>query len=62
MNFLALNLAHDVATGKKTVKEARAYYAKSAMDFMQGKMDPYVQELKFTTGGDTKDPDLQAKV
>ncbi len=44
MNFLALNLANDVATERKTVEEARAYYAKAAMDFMQGKMDPYVQD------------------
>lgn len=62
MNLLALNLANDVATGKKTVEEARAYYAKAAMDFMQGKMDPYVQGLKFTTSGNTKDPDMPAKM
>src|SRR5688572_1947558 len=35
MNFLALNLANDVATGKKTVQEARDYYAKAAMGFMK---------------------------
>ncbi len=63
MNFLALNLANDVATGKKTIEEARAYYAKAAMDFMQGKMDPYVQGLKFSANGaNTKDPDMPAKM
>jgi hypothetical protein len=62
MNMLALNLANDVATDKKTVEEARAYYLKAAMDFMQGKMDTYVQELKFNTGGNTKDPDAPVKL
>lgn len=62
MNFLALNLANDVATGKKTVEEARDYYARAVKDFMQGKLDPYVQGLKFSTGGDTKDPDSPAKM
>ena len=40
MNFLALNLAHDIITGKKTVDEARDYYAKTAMKFKEGGTDP----------------------
>lgn len=59
-NFLALNLANDVATGKKTVEEARAYYARSIKEMMQGKMDPYLQKLHFSVGGDTKFPDQKA--
>lgn len=62
MNFLTLNLAHDVATGKKSVAEARTYYAKAAMEFMQGKKDPYTQGLKFSAGPKTKDPDMPAKM
>ena len=31
MNFLALNLANDVATGNKTIEKARIYYAEAAM-------------------------------
>lgn len=63
MNFLALNLANDVATGKKTVDEARGYYARAAMDFMQGKKDPYTQGLKFEVfRGSTADRDMPAKM
>ena len=61
MNFLALNLANDIATGKKTVEEARAYYAKAAMAFMKGEKDPYTSGLKFTVAnGGTADPDMPA--
>jgi hypothetical protein len=63
MNFLALNLAHDVATGKKTVEEARQYYTKAAMAFMNGEKDPYTQGLKFTVSkGGTGDRDTPAKM
>lgn len=63
MNFLALNLANDVATGKKTVDEARKYYARAAMAFMNGEKDPYTQELKFTVSkGGTGDRDMPAKM
>jgi hypothetical protein len=63
MNFLALNLANDVATGNKTVDEARAYYAKTAMAFMKGQKDPYTQGLQFTVPhGNTGDPDIPAKM
>ncbi|MFN2440518.1 MAG: hypothetical protein ABR503_15040 [Chitinophagaceae bacterium] len=63
MNFLALNLANDVATGKKTVEEARMYYAKAAMAFMKGEKDPYTQGLKFTIPhGNTGDKDMPAKM
>ncbi len=59
-NFLALNLANDVATGKKTVDEARKYYATAIKEMMQGKMDPYVQKLHFVGGGNTKFTDQKA--
>ncbi|THU36110.1 hypothetical protein FAM09_22260 [Niastella caeni] len=36
MNFLSLNLAHDIITGKKTVDEARDYYARAALQFKEG--------------------------
>lgn len=63
MNFLALNLANDAATGKKTVEEARKYYAKAAMAFMNGEKDPYTQGLKFPVyKGGTGDPDMPAKM
>jgi hypothetical protein len=61
-NFLAINLAHDVATGNKTIEQARTYYAKAIKDFMSnGQMDTYMQGLKFEVPkGNTKDPDQKA--
>ena len=63
MNFLALNLAHDIITGKKTVEEARDFYAKTAMKFKDGGTDPYTQQLQFSVPeGDTGDKDVPAKM
>jgi hypothetical protein len=60
MNFLALNLAHDIIQGSKTVEEARDAYAKTAMAFQQGTKDPLTQELQFEVPtANTADPDRQ---
>jgi hypothetical protein len=48
-NFLAINLANDIITGKKTVKEARQFYANTIKDFvLNNKMSPYMQSFQFT--------------
>jgi hypothetical protein len=63
MNFLALNLANEIANGTKTVEEARRTYAAAAMDFMQGRSSPDVEGFRFNVrAGGTADPDspLQA--
>lgn len=57
MNFLALNLAHDIITGKRSVDDARAFFARTAGDFMKGQRPAYTQELQFKAGGRTADPD-----
>ena len=58
MNLLALNLAHDVATGRRTVDDARAFYAKTAMAFKQGdESSPYVNGLIFQQEPSAADPD-----
>jgi hypothetical protein len=57
MNYLALNLAHDVATGRKTIEQARFAYARIAQKFMNGESDPYLQGLQFRTRTDTGDRD-----
>lgn len=58
MNFLALNLANDIVTGKLGVDEARGEYAKQVMDHMQGRPAPYTEGLKFQVQrGGTADPD-----
>jgi hypothetical protein len=57
-NFLALNLAHDIVTGRRTVEEARAYYAKEFLDFRRGRPTPYMEKLHFTPTSDgAVDPD-----
>jgi hypothetical protein len=61
MNFLALNLAHDIVTGRKTVAAARKEYADTAMAFMNGEKRPYTQKLQFDAmKGNTGDPDQPA--
>ena len=59
-NFLALNLMHDIVTGKKNAKEAREYYAREFADYRRKKPTPYMERLRFTpsTGG-TRDPDVR---
>lgn len=39
MNFLALNLAHEIVTGR-SVEEARRTYAETALAFIQGRSSP----------------------
>ncbi|MER9838651.1 hypothetical protein NKJ28_27385 [Mesorhizobium sp. M0145] len=46
-NFLALNLMHDIVTGKKSVEQARDYYAKEFVDFRRKKPTPYMEKLQF---------------
>jgi len=61
MNFLAINLANDVAIGERTPDEARQFYAETAMAFMEGTSDPYVEGFVFEVPeGDTADPDEPA--
>ncbi len=60
-NFLALNLAHDIVTGKRTVQQARDFYAKTVMASMKGEKPPYMQKLQFQPSrGNTMDPDKGA--
>ncbi len=61
MNFLAINLANDVAIGERTPDEARQFYAETAMAFMEGTSDPYVEGFVFEVPeGGTADPDEPA--
>ena len=61
MNFLAINLANDVAIGERTPDEARQFYAETAMAFMEGTSDPYVEGFVFEVPeGGTTDPDEPA--
>jgi hypothetical protein len=46
-NFLAINLAHEVATGERSVEEARQFYADTIQAMMQGESSPYLQGFVF---------------
>lgn len=56
-NFLALNLAHDIASGLRTVGEARQAYVENMVDFRAGRPTPYMETLQFEPQRDAGDPD-----
>jgi hypothetical protein len=65
MNYLALNLAHDVAQGKRSVEDARSFYAETAVAFMKGEKPEYTQKLVFSTNtqaGDSDQPKIDESV
>lgn len=56
-NFLALNLAHDIVTGKKTVEEARNAFAEIVKEKMNGGDPAYMKSLTFSPQNNSADPD-----
>lgn len=60
MNFLALNLAHDIITNRRSVEEAREVYADIAQAYMKGEQHPYTRGLRFITSKieESRDPDF----
>jgi hypothetical protein len=57
-NFLALNLAHDIVTGKQTVEGARKMYGEQIMAMKAMKPAPYTEKLMFPSMmSGTGDPD-----
>jgi len=59
MNFVAINLAHDVITRKLTVAEAREEYARLYRAYKKGDMRPYARSFQFPLpGANTNDPDV----
>jgi hypothetical protein len=62
MNFLAINLAHDVSRGAVKPADARKRYEQAAAAFMANKPPPLTQKLMFQpVVGQTTDPDRPAK-
>jgi hypothetical protein len=60
MNFLALNLANEVATGRRSVEDARQTYTEQAMAAMTKRDAPYTEGFLFDVpDGGTADPDEQ---
>lgn len=57
-NFLALNLAHEVATGARSWSDARQKYGEQIMMMKSGRSAPYTERLMWTPAmGGTADPD-----
>jgi hypothetical protein len=56
-NFLALNLAHDLVTGKQTVEGARTMYGEQITAMKAMRPAPYTERLLFGTMSNTNDPD-----
>jgi hypothetical protein len=60
-NILALNLANEIVTGKRTVEDARAEYARQAKAKMSGQPAPLMERLMFSPmKGNSADPDQPA--
>lgn len=57
-NFIALNLMHDIVTGKYNAEEARKAYGEITSAYLMNRPAPYAEALQFTvTEEDTKDWD-----
>lgn len=59
-NLLALNLSHEIVTRRRTVEDARAYYAREFLDARRKRPTPYMAELRFQMIQDgASDPDVR---
>ena len=47
LNFLALNVANEVATGRRSAKDAQEFFLKTAKLASSGKSSPYLDNLQF---------------
>lgn len=46
-NYLAINLAHDIIEGERSVEDARAFYASAIRKMLEGDKPAYMQSLQF---------------
>jgi len=56
-NFLALNLANEIVTGKRSVESARKMYGEQVKAMKAMQPAPYTERLMFETMMNTADPD-----
>jgi hypothetical protein len=49
-NYLALNLANDIATGKRDVASAKDFFKNTMTKSLSGKSSPEMEKLMFPTG------------
>jgi hypothetical protein len=57
-NFLAMNLAYDIISGKRSVDDARRYYAQEFLNYRKKAPTPYMKGLKFDPRS-SEDPDVR---
>ena len=57
-NFLALNLADEIISGKKDASTARQFYADTLAKQVSGKSSAYTDKLNFSVTGETSNPDI----
>lgn len=57
-NHLAVNLAHDIMTGKATVAQARQTYVDTMLAFREHKPTPYMDKIQFKPQVNAGDPDV----
>jgi hypothetical protein len=59
MNFLSLNLVHDIVTKKRSVQDAHLFYGETVKKFEQGIKNPYTEGFIFQLPKyNTNDPDI----
>ncbi len=57
-NFLAINLMHEIVTGKITAEQARKVYTETAAAYVVSRSAPYAEAFQFQLPQDhTNDPD-----
>lgn len=56
-NFLAINLARDIATGKRSVENARSFYEQAVAEAAAGQTPKQMQGLMFAAAGKAGEPD-----
>ncbi|MFD2762088.1 hypothetical protein [Lentibacillus juripiscarius] len=58
-NILSFNIIHDIATGKRSVDEAKLFYTNTWDNYyLHNIPSPYMEKLLFTPQGYTADPDV----
>ena len=58
-NILAVNLAHEIATGKRSAEEARQVYTDQIIAFANKQPAPLMEKLNFQPQRNAGDPDKQ---
>lgn len=56
-NLLAINLAHEIVTGVRSVEDARRMYAEQIKAVMNNQPAPYTERLMFTPPANVTNPD-----